>query len=358
MRVFFASLNEGRKKFTMPKGDAEQGPMRKAPQSVGSDNRKPTMWNAVEWARAFRVASAAGDGESLRALRREVWSGTVESVRAGSYDADGVRVDLDAGDPADLREGAVFYSQTESLAVDPAQRGRHRTLVSVHNADFLEIARAIATPSTAPAVLNMASRRNPGGGVHLGSGAQEENLFRRSNAFCSLYQFVDHGREYAVPRSHAASYPIPRESGGIYSPEVTVFRSAESTGYALLAHPYQVNALTVPAINEPDLVERSGRLWLTDDMARATVLKIRAIFRIAARHGQADLVLSAFGCGAFKNPPHHMAELFHQVLAEPEFAGVFRRVAFAIIDDHNAFHRASPEGNYVPFERTLTTSFR
>jgi hypothetical protein len=53
-----------------------------------------------------------------------------------------------------------------------------------------------------------------------------------------------------------------------------------------------------------------------------------------------------------------MAELFRRVLEEREFAGVFRRVAFAIIDDHNAFHRASPEGNYVPFERTLGSLFR
>jgi len=35
---------------------------------------------------------------------------------------------------------------------------------------------------------------------------------------------------------------------------------------------------------------------------------------------------------------------------------LFRRVAFAIIDDHNAFHRGSPEGNYLPFERALAGS--
>ena len=88
-------------------------------------------------------------------------------------------------------------------------------------------------------------------------------------------------------------------------------------------------------------------------MARATQVKIRAILRIAAHHDQADLVLSAFGCGAFRNPPQHMAELFRAVLVEAEFDGVFRRVTFAVIDDHNAFHHASPEGNYLPFERAL-----
>ena len=315
------------------------------------------MWNAVEWTKTFGAASAAQDRDSLRSLRRDVWLSTVEIVRAGGYEVAGSRIDLAARDAEESRRGTVFYGETESLVVDPAHRGQHPTAVSVHNADFLEIARAIATTGCPPAVLNMASRRNPGGGVHHGAGAQEENLFRRSNAFCSLYQFVDYGQdEYGVPRNAAASYPIPRESGGIYSPGATVFRSAESTGYALLAHPYRVNVLMVPAINEPGLVERDGQLWLSEGMAEATLLKIRGIFRIAAHHGQIDLVLSAFGCGAFRNPPHHVAELFRQVLAESEFAGVFRRIAFAIIDDHNAFHRASPEGNYVPFERALATS--
>jgi uncharacterized protein (TIGR02452 family) len=315
------------------------------------------VWNAVEWTRAFGAASAGKDRDSLRGLRREVWSNTVQIVRAGAYEVGGAHVELDPASAEALREGTAFYAQTEDLVVAPARRGQYRTVVSVHNADFLEIARAIATPECPPAVLNMASRQNPGGGVDRGSGAQEENLFRRSNTFCALYQFVDYGRDYGVPRNADASYPIPRESGGVYSPGVTVFRSAETTGYALLLHPYRVNVLTVPAINEPDLIERQGRLWLSDDMARATLVKIRTIFRIAARHEQPDVVLSAFGCGAFKNPPHHMAELFSEVLAEPEFAGVFRRVAFAIIDDQNAFHRASPEGNYVPFERVLAASF-
>ena len=315
------------------------------------------MWNAPEWSKAFSAGSAAKDRDSLRALRRDVWASTVEIARAGAYEVAGSRVDLAARDAEESRRRTAFYGETESLVVDPARRGQHRTDVSVHNADFLEIARAIATTGSPPAVLNMASRQNPGGGVHHGAGAQEENLFRRSNAFCSLYQFVDYGQaDYGVPRNAAASYPIPRESGGIFSPGVTVFRSAESTGYALLAHPYHVNVVTVPAINEPDLVERDGQLWLSEEMAQATLLKIRGIFRIAARNRQTDLVLSAFGCGAFRNPPHHVAELFREVLAEPEFAGVFRRIAFAIIDDHNAFHRASPEGNYVPFERALATS--
>lgn len=181
------------------------------------------MWNAIDWGKAFAAASVAHDRESLRNLRRDVWSNTVEIVQVGGYEVGSARIDLPAAHAEASRQGTAYYRHTEELVVDPARRNQHRTVVSVHNADFLEIARAVATPECPAAVLNMASRSNPGGGVHHGSGAQEENLFRRSNAFCSLYQFVDYGQdEYRVPLNTAASYPIPRESGGIYSPGITV----------------------------------------------------------------------------------------------------------------------------------------
>jgi hypothetical protein len=48
-----------------------------------------------------------------------------------------------------------------------------------------------------------------------------------------------------------------------------------------------------------------------------------------------------------------MARLFREVIDDPEFEGVFRRIVFAINHDHNAFRRGSPEGNVVPFERQL-----
>ncbi len=312
------------------------------------------MWNAIDWAKAFKKASSRGDKESLHALRRDVWLSTVEVARARTYNVGTERIDLDLdGSYQKMQSGTVFHPGTEGLTVQDQLRGRHRTVVSVHDADCLEIARAIAAPGKVPAVLNMASRRNPGGGVAEGSGAQEESLFRRSTAFASLYQFVDYGGDYDVPRHPTVSYPIPRESGGIFSPGILVFRSGGTTGYAFLRHPYRVNLLTVPAISKPVLVERDGRLWLTDEIARASQVKIRAILRIAAHQGQTELVLSAFGCGAFRNPPQHMAELIRAVLVEPEFAGVFGHIAFAIIDDHNAAHAASPEGNYLPFERVL-----
>lgn len=91
-----------------------------------------------------------------------------------------------------------------------------------------------------------------------------------------------------------------------------------------------------------------GTSVIPQDKIDGTIRKIWAILRIAYNNGQHRLVLGAFGCGAFNNPPSHMAELFKQVLNEPEFQGLFREIRFAIIEDHN-----SKDQNYNGFAEVI-----
>lgn len=44
--------------------------------------------------------------------------------------------------------------------------------------------------------------------------------------------------------------------------------------------------------------------------------KMRTIFRIGLLHHHNSLVLRGLGCGAFRNPPAHIARLFHEVMVE------------------------------------------
>lgn len=60
--------------------------------------------------------------------------------------------------------------------------------------------------------------------------------------------------------------------------------------------------------------------------------KMRDMFRTAYREGHDSVLLGAFGCGAFENDPELVAQLYKEVLSETEFAGLFKRVAFGIID--------------------------
>ena len=56
------------------------------------------------------------------------------------------------------------------------------------------------------------------------------------------------------------------------------------------------------------------------------------MLRVAAREGKKNLVLSALGCGAFRNPPKAVAKLLKEVLKEKEFGGRFEGIWFSIMD--------------------------
>ena len=167
---------------------------------------------------------------------------------------------------------------------------------------------------------------------------------------------MDTCKQYRLERDRQHSYPLDRDTGGVYTSAATFFRASEKNGYRLLNHPMQLSVVTVPAINNPQLVEKEGTLRIAQPLVEPSREKIRTILRIAGHNGHDTLVLGAFGCGAFKNPPNHMAELFAEVFAEPEFRSRFRVVVFAIIRDHNVGKPHNPEGNVLPFLRVFDRS--
>lgn len=312
---------------------------------------KHLTWNHIDWLEHFRGRPSGPD--HYRALRRQVWKSTVDIVQSGGYiSANGVAVSLDKQAIDAARKRAEFHPDTRELKIGASER-KWETQCHVIEADCLETSRLLQCAGLRPAVLNMANRHYAGGGVQGGSGAQEENVFRRTTAFASLFQYSDLAGEYSVPENGEFSYPMPRESGGIYTPELLAFRSSEDTGYYLLDSPYPVDLITVPAINRPETDTRGGELLIAGHMVEATREKIRAILRIGFAHGHDSLVLSAFGCGAFANPPGHVARLFREVLNEEEFHNAFRLIVFAIIEDHNAHKGHNPEGNLLPFQRVF-----
>lgn len=105
--------------------------------------------------------------------------------------------------------------------------------------------------------------------------------------------------------------------------------------------------ITVAAMNRPE-IDSKGRI--SSHLVEGVKNKMRTIFRIALRHRHDSLVLGAWGCGAFCNPPKHIASLFHEVLKEEEFKNKFRKIVFAIIEDHNSRKAHNPEGNFRPFQ--------
>ncbi|CAF3905023.1 unnamed protein product [Rotaria sordida] len=58
--------------------------------------------------------------------------------------------------------------------------------------------------------------------------------------------------------------------------------------------------------------------------------------------------MSVLKIGAFQNPPKHIAQLFHEVIAT-KYKKSFKYIVFAIINDHNAMKAHNPTGNIQPF---------
>lgn len=294
----------------------------------------------------IRIYGSQEYRDQLRSMRKDLFRETIRYVREGTYVSEsGKKIELP--DPAEMIRGARMY-YTE-IRLPEGSLPSEQTSIRVENKDCLLAAKELLEAGYNPAVLNMANRQNPGGGVTEGAGAQEENMFRRSNAHLGMYQFAAYAESYGLKKS-SSQYPMHRDFGGVYVPGMTVFRGEEKDGYPLLEEYYQVGMIAVAAMNRPEL-DRNGRI--AGHLIGGMKNKIRTIFRIGILHGHDALVLGALGCGAFRNPPAHVAQLFHEVMEEAEFKNRFKVICFAILEDHNSGHAHNREGNYLPFAREL-----
>ena len=80
---------------------------------------------------------------------------------------------------------------------------------------------------------------------------------------------------------------------------------------------------------------------------QAMVVKVRTILSAAHRSGCEALVLTAFGCGAFSNPPEDMAQIFRHLIAQ-QFRRAFKHISFSIREDRKHSWYA-PDGKLQPF---------
>ena len=128
-----------------------------------------------------------------------------------------------------------------------------------------------------------------------------------------------------------------------------MFKGGSDTRYTPLEEPFEIAVVSVSAVKNPTL--KNGKLepWVID----TTKSKIRQIFDIALENGHDSLVLSAFGCGAYKTPPTEMAKLFKEVIESKNYKGAFKVIHFAIINVPSTNGSHNPEGNFQPFKNVL-----
>lgn len=149
-------------------------------------------------------------------------------------------------------------------------------------------------------VLNMASMLAPGGGFLNGASGQEASLCMRTTLLPSLKDDF---------------YRLP-EIGGIYTPDVLVFRDEQDNDLEKRDR-WFVNCVSAGMLRFPSVAvdETTGRGSYTNGKDRDLVVeKMRAVMRIFQTRGVSRVVMGAWGCGAFGNPVGEIASAWRKVL--------------------------------------------
>lgn len=214
----------------------------------------------------------------------------------------------------------------------PINRIYPASSTAVYNSDSIELGSELKKRGYRPLVLIYADDRFAGGAVAMGSGAQEESLFRRTNLCMSLEQEL--------------FYPI-KPTEAVVSRDVTVFRN---TDYSYITYPYKLDFIACPGIHNPKVTD--GKMNAADVQLLRN--KIRCIFQAAQLIGCDTLVLGPLGCGAWKCPPEHVAQIFKEEIDNN--SGAFAFVAFACLDVNTESYIVQNRGqvsNYTEFIKIM-----
>ena len=215
----------------------------------------------------------------------------------------------------------------------------------------LEASEAYAKQGKRVCILNFASATNPGGGVVHGSSAQEEAICRCS----TLYPCLNTRKmwnEFYMPHRNADN-PLYNDDC-IFTPDVKVFKSDISFPERLPeAEWWDVDVITCAAPNlrsipsnrmNPNSGSRKADISYEELRALHTA-RIQRIFEVAISNGAEVLILGAFGCGAFCNPPELVAEVFAKLTEK--YRDNFDVIEYAV------FHTQRETANYRAFQNEM-----
>lgn len=227
----------------------------------------------------------------------------------------------------------------EEITAEESRRFDAPAKVVVSKKRSLEAAGNKAYEGFKVCVHNFASATNPGGGVVSGASAQEECICRCSTLYPNLNM-------YAVRSTFHEKHKMLLSQGQmdaaynddcVFTPEIVVFKTDDNACKTMEeAQWYRVDVITCAA---PNLRKRpsnamnpnSGTKRLEISHERLQELhekRLRRILTIAKKEQEDVVILGAFGCGAFQNPPEVVAKAYKNVI--PEFLYDFRVIEFAV----------------------------
>lgn len=174
-------------------------------------------------------------------------------------------------------------------------------------------------------VLNFASATNPGGGVTKGASAQEECLCRISTLYkcisaSEITEAFHKKHRYALKTGKMNSF---YNDDCIQTCNVTVFKS-DTAKPVLLSEKdwFDVDVISCAAPNLRRMSQHNKH-WkknVTDqELLDIYKKRINRVLDIARYAKSEVVILGAFGCGAFANPPELVAKAMHASIDEHKY---------------------------------------
>lgn len=189
------------------------------------------------------------------------------------------------------------------------------------------------------AVLNFASPKHPGGGVATGASAQEEAICRITNLYPCLCAMRNKGIFYNTKQRS------PYTDEVLYSRDITVIKSDENEPQLLEEKDrILIDVVTCAAPNQ------SGQKIPDDELYEIIRRRIVRVLDVCIENGAVNVVLGAWGCGAFRNPPKIVVKAMMREISE-KYTFAFNNIVFAV------YTRGKEIVNYETFEETIRLWF-
>ena len=241
-------------------------------------------------------------GDNHRALNKFVMEHTYQKCQEGAL----------AVLTESAKAGQKVIYENDKISVN---KDGPTTNIIVSNKRSFEAAMPYFLAGKSVAVLNFANNHHVGGAPYS-AGAQEESLCRTSNLYPCLLE-----AEESFYKRHSDLWEkgLMDDLGNsdiIYTRGVTVFKTDESAPKMLEKKEwYLVDVITCAA---PVLYYRTSLDY--KKYRENTILpRLRRVFEVAKQEQVDVLILGAWGCGAFHNPPEVVAEAFKELCQEYHF---------------------------------------
>ena len=276
----------------------------------------------------------------------QMFEDTMQILKQGFYEKNGSKITLKLS-AADMQNIQVCLPDDVKAICDntdfmPTAAENVSCVHSCENIDSYALARKrVAEGISKVLVLNLASPVHPGGGVRRGARTQEEDLCRKSSLLLSL-ESTTASKYYDYNKS---LHSFIGSDALMLTPQVEIIKDENGV---LLDNTVVVSVLTCAA---PKV--SGGKEGMSETAYRHLVYnRIVGMLKAAAFFGYRNIILGAWGCGAYGNDASVISDLFRMALNELDFNGfkekdLFNRIDFAVLNHTPA------QFNYKQFERNF-----